>query len=100
MRWSDERALDEFQWLRLMARWKYDGYSDFLAGVRFIESLVTWLQQFDIEDRELAYKFVRKYLVYISQSEIKRLVEIFYPSPGLQLSWAPRMPVKWVLGGV
>ena len=23
-----------------------------------------------------------------------------YKSPGLQLSWAPRMPVKWVLGGV
>ena len=37
MAWSDDRARTEFAWLRLMARFKYDDYSDFLAGVRFIE---------------------------------------------------------------
>ena len=46
MNWPDDRARDEFQWLRLMARLKYDGYHDFHAGMRFVESLVTWLQQF------------------------------------------------------
>jgi hypothetical protein len=45
MAWSDDRAREEFRWLRLMARLKYDGYRDFQAGMRFIESLVTWLQQ-------------------------------------------------------
>ena len=80
MQWSDERAREEFAWLRLMARWKYDGYRDFLAGVRFIESLVAWLQQFDhLEERETAYAFVRKGLVYISLPEIHHLVELFYP---------------------
>ena len=79
MEWSDERARDEFQWLRLMARLKYDGYRDFQAGMRFIESLATWLQQFERTEREIAYAFVRQKLVYIGPSELQRLVEQFYP---------------------
>ena len=35
MHWSDERAREEYRWLRLMARLKYDGYRDFQAGMRF-----------------------------------------------------------------
>lgn len=79
MSWSDERARDEFRWLRLMARLKYDGYRDFQAGMRFAESLATWLQQFALADRETAYAFVRQALVYIGPGEMQRLVEQFYP---------------------
>jgi hypothetical protein len=79
MNWSDDRARREFAWLRLMARLKYDGYRDFLAGVRFIESLATWLQQFALEERETAYSFVRNQLVYVGPAEMQRLVEAFYP---------------------
>jgi hypothetical protein len=79
MGWDDGHARQEFEWLRLMARFKYDGYRDFLAGVRFIESLVAWLQQFAPEDRETAYKIVRKLLIYVGPSEIQHLVELFYP---------------------
>jgi hypothetical protein len=79
MAWSDDRAREEFGWLRLMARLKYDGYSDFQAGMRFIESLATWLQQFRAEERETAYAFVRHALVYIGPGEMQRLVEQFYP---------------------
>lgn len=79
MGWEDDRARKEFQWLRLMARLKYDGYRDFQAGRRFVESLATWLQQFGKEDRETAYQFVRHTLVYFGPSEIQRLVEQFYP---------------------
>lgn len=79
MDWSDERARDEFSWLRLMARLKYDGYRDFQAGMRFIESLATWLQQFQKSEREAAYAFVRRALVYIGPNEMQRLVEQFYP---------------------
>lgn len=79
MSWTDDRAREEFRWLRLMARLKYDGYRDFQAGMRFIESLVTWLQQFKPVEREIAYSFVRKTLVYIGPSEMQRLVEQFYP---------------------
>ena len=80
MRWDDDRARKEFAWLKLMARLKYDGYRDFQAGMRFIESLVTWLQQFKQPQRETAYEFVRRTLVYIGPSEMQRLVEQFYPS--------------------
>ena len=38
-----------------MARLKYDGYRDFQASMRFIESLATWLQQFEPHERETAY---------------------------------------------
>jgi hypothetical protein len=37
MEWDLERSRTEFAWLQLMSRFKYDGYSDFVAGVRFIE---------------------------------------------------------------
>lgn len=79
MKWPDDRARREFDWLRLMARLKYDGYRDFQAGMRFIESLTTWLQQFKQPQRETAYAFVRCTLVYIGPSEMQRLVEQFYP---------------------
>lgn len=79
MAWDDERARDEFRWLRLMARLKYDGYRDFQAGMRFIESLATWLQQFEPGERETAYAFVRCSLVYVGPGEMQRLVEQFYP---------------------
>ena len=81
MQWDDDHARREFAWLRLMARLKYDGYRDFQAGMRFIESLVTWLQQFkQPKERETAYAFVRRTLVYIGPGEMQRLVEQFYPS--------------------
>ena len=79
MGWSDDEAAMEFRWLRLMAKLKYDGYEDFRAGARFLESLATWLQQFDRNDRRAAYDFVRRRLIYIGEGELQRLVELFYP---------------------
>ena len=46
MGWDEDAAQREFAWLRLMSRMKYDDYHDFLAGMRFVESLADWLQQF------------------------------------------------------
>lgn len=79
MRWGTDRAREEFAWLRLMSRIKYDGYQDFVAGKRFVESLAAWLQQFSREDRDAAYEFARKCLVYIGPSEMQHLVELLYP---------------------
>lgn len=80
MAWDDDQARREFSWLRLMSKLKYDGYRDFQAGMRFIESLGTWLQQFDPSERPTAYAFVRQSLIYVGQAEMNRLVEQFYPS--------------------
>ncbi len=79
MYWDDDQATREYLWLSLISRLKYDGYQDFLAGVRFIESLCTWIQQFEQADREAAYAFVRHALVYIGSGEMLRLVELFFP---------------------
>jgi len=79
MGWSDEQAEREFRWLRLLAKLKYDAYEDYRAGARCLESFAIWLQQFAKEDRPAAYDFVRHRLIYIGESEIQRLVELFYP---------------------
>lgn len=80
MGWDDSHATKEFRWLSLIARLKYDGYQDFLAGVRFLESLAKWIQQFERRDeREQAYTFVRQILVYVGPLEMQRLVELFFP---------------------
>ncbi|MGE0023505.1 MAG: hypothetical protein AB7S70_07735 [Hyphomicrobium sp.] len=81
MGWAndDSIAAQEYQWLRLMGAAKYDGYSDFRAGVRFLESFATWLKQFAQPDRQAAYDFVKNRLVYISFPELQRLIEAFVP---------------------
>lgn len=78
MDWDDDKAHDQFQRLRLMATLKYDGYRDFEAGVRFTESLASWLQQFDPDQRETAYEFIMTRLVFIGPSEMEKLVGQFY----------------------
>ena len=79
MKWDLERSRKEFAWLQLMSRFKYDGYSDFVAGVRFIESLAGWLQQFEEKERPGAYEFVRTMLVYFGPAEIQHLIDLIYP---------------------
>lgn len=80
MGWDDGHFRDEFAWLLMMSHLKYDGYSDYLAGVRFVESLVIWLRQFKKPgERAAAYQFVRERLVYVGQPELRRLVECFVP---------------------
>ena len=80
MKWDDDRAQAEFRWLSLMSRLKYDGYTDFLAGVRFLESLAAWLQQFrEVSEREVAYAFVKRVLLYLGPAEMLRIVESLFP---------------------
>ena len=47
MQWNEEVATREYAWVRLVASLKYDGYGDYVAGVRFAESFAGWLAQFD-----------------------------------------------------
>ena len=79
MGWDLERCRREYGWLRLMAKFKYDEYRDFVAGIRFFESLADWLQQFPVEARESAYTFLRSRLLFFSAAEMQHLVELLYP---------------------
>ncbi len=97
MKWDNEVATKEYAWLRLMSSMKYDGYSDFRAGVRFLESLVSWLRHFDETDRPAAYEFVKTRLVYISSLEMQRVIETFLPeivTPYLRRSVAAQLGTK------
>jgi Fe2+ transport system protein FeoA len=80
LEFSAEEARTEFQWLKMMAAIKYDDYRDFLPGMRFLENLAAWLQQFDnLAERREAYALLRRRLIYVSPPEMQRLVELFYP---------------------
>ncbi len=80
MRWDDDTIAKETLWLRLMSQFKYDSYRDYLGGVRFSERLVDWLQQFRQEDRQAAYDYVRRQLIFISYAEMQHLVSWFFPA--------------------
>jgi len=103
MGWDTEEATREYAWLRLMSSVKYDGYSDFRAGVRFLESLATWLRQFQPTDRPAAYAFVKTRLVYLSQAEMQRVIELFIPetvTPNLRKAAAAEVGIKpWEVWG-
>ncbi|WP_029874740.1 phosphoribosyltransferase-like protein [Rhizobium leguminosarum] len=101
MGWREEGessiANQEFAWLKMMSSIKYDGYADFRAGVRFIESLAIWLKQFDQADRPTAYAFFKQRLVYISPAELQCLIEIFVPevvTPHLRQVVARQLGIK------
>ena len=79
MQWGEDVATQEYAWVRLLAGLKYDGYGDYVAGVRFAESLAGWLAQFEQGDRQTAYDFVKHRLVYFSGGEVKRLVVELQP---------------------
>lgn len=97
MKWDNEVATAEYAWLQLMSSMKYDGYSDFRAGIRFLENLVSWLRHFDEADRAAAYTFVKTRLVYISGLEMQRVIETFVPEtviPYLRRSVAERISIR------
>lgn len=96
MNWDDGRATREFEWLKLMAAVKYDGYADFKSGVRFLENLITWIKQFEEADRPAAYEFIRRRLIYVSPAEMQQLVEAFFPevvAPQLREAVAAKLKV-------
>src|SRR5271156_3873926 len=79
MGWTSEDISRELRDLQALALYKYDDYQQFSPGMRFIESLALWLDQFETEkERKLAYSFVKEQLVFISHSEMAHLASISY----------------------
>lgn len=78
--WTTEDISKERPDLTAMARYKYDDYQYYFPGMRFTESLSQWLKQFDtIEERQIAYDFIKTKLLYFSSKEISQLVSVVYP---------------------
>ena len=47
MKWDSAEVAGHMPLLQSMATYKYDDYQQFFPGMRFIESLALWLQQFE-----------------------------------------------------
>ena len=58
MGWTQEDVARERPDLQAMAAYKYDEYQQFSTGMRFVESLALWLNQFKTnQERAVAYEF-------------------------------------------
>lgn len=79
MNWEQERLREEQDLLQTLATYKYDAYENFEPGVKFVETLAQWLSQFRPEDRDIAYRFVRDRLIFVSAAEMAHLVRSLYP---------------------
>jgi hypothetical protein len=72
--------IDEYRkYFQRMAKYKYDNYEQYAPGMRFIEKLALWLDQIEDHDKQTAIEFVKHRLVFISESEMRLLVESCYP---------------------
>ena len=79
MHWSAEDVAAERPDLQALATYKYDQYQQFSPGMHFIESLAIWLSNFkDASERVTAYQFVKDRLVFVSEAEMRQLVEMSY----------------------
>lgn len=79
-KWDDKRLSKELPKLSFMARTKYNSYSQFDPGFRFMSSFAQWMSQFDKEDVETIYSAFNKHLTFISTEQIKYLVDLMYSS--------------------
>jgi len=78
--WETETATEEIGELEYMAAVKYDGYRNFDAGNRFLESLILWLRQFkQLDERKCAYQFVKQRMLYFSETQMDHLVSLLFP---------------------
>lgn len=81
MNWDPQTLASERAALEFMGSMKYDGYDRYMPGMRFMSSLVQWLDQFkDEKDKEIAFDFIKKRLVFISSTQMNYLVDLLYDS--------------------
>lgn len=96
MKWEDNKIVEELPKIQFMAEMKYDHYDQFMPGTRFLGSLSKWLNNFDKEDRNVMYDFVKNKLVFISSSQMTYLITLLYKkcvSSALALKTAQKMEI-------
>lgn len=78
MDWEDNKIVEELPKIQFMAEMKYDHYDQFMPGTRFLGSLSKWLSDFDEEDRNTMFDFVKNKLIFISSSQMTYLITLLY----------------------
>ena len=80
MEWDTQEVKDNIRSLEHFAELKYDQYQQYQVGSRFVENLTIWLNQFEsVEERKIAFDFVKERVVFISQGELYHLINSIYP---------------------
>jgi len=72
---DEDMTQSYIKYFQAIARYKYDNYQQYSAGLRFIETLAIWLEQFNSSDKKIALDFIMKHIVYISSAEINLIAE-------------------------
>ena len=78
MGWSKEDLSKERFQNQMLAELKYDNYQQYMLGMKYIESLALWLNKFEDDDRLVLYDFIKKNLVYISEVQMRQLIDMSY----------------------
>ena len=80
MKWDAQTLASERAALEFMGSMKYDAYDRYMPGMRFMSSLVQWLNDIEEEDRDEAYKFIKEKLVFISSTQMNYLMDLLCDS--------------------
>lgn len=78
MKWSQKDVTENLASLQVLSGYGYDEYQQFRPGMRFIESLASWLNQFPQNKRAAAFRFVKEKLLYITQDQMKQIISVTY----------------------
>lgn len=79
MEWDNQEATKERLDIQFLSEFKYDDYQQYTQGMRYVESLVHWIRQFEnIEEKKIAYNFIKDNLIFISQEQMMQLVSISF----------------------
>ena len=80
MGWISTDVAREWPRLQAIAAYKYDEYQLYAPGMRFVESLALWLNQFASDaHKRIAYEFIVSRLVFCSSGEMNHPVSVSYP---------------------
>jgi hypothetical protein len=80
MGWDSREVANERPIIQVLADLKYDAYQQYSPGMRFVENLALWLEQFnEADERKIAYNFMKSNLVYFSHDEMAHFAATVYP---------------------
>lgn len=79
LEWNNEKLAEERYKIQMFADIKYDRYQKYSQGMKYVENLALWLRCFENEDRQMMYDFLEENLIYISEKQMRTLVEMSYP---------------------
>ena len=78
MKWLQEDVTNNLADLQALSGYGYDEYEQFRPGMRFIESLASWLNQLPPEKRTSAFRFVKEKLLYVTHDQMTQIVSVAY----------------------